>query len=61
MIRGVVKYAPLVLLVALLFSVFGVRSAMRLTIDTDLANLIPAEYSSSQALERLRDTVGGES
>ena len=37
MIRGVVKYAPLVLLVALLLSVFGVRSAMRLTIDTDLA------------------------
>lgn len=60
-IRGVVNRAPWVLLAALLLSFLGVRQAMNLRIDTDLANLIPPEYPSVQALERLRETVGGES
>lgn len=60
-IRGVVTHAIWVLLVAVLLSVLGVRQAMNLRIDTDLANLIPPEYPSVQALERLRETVGGES
>ena len=60
-IRGVVRFAPLVVLVALVLSFLGVRSAMNLRIDTDLANLIPPDYPSAQALERLRETVGGES
>lgn len=60
-IRGVVKHAAWVLLAALLLSFLGVRQAMNLRIDTDLANLIPPEYPSVQALERLRETVGGES
>ena len=60
-IRGVVKHAAWVLLAALLLSFLGVRQAMHLRIDTDLANLIPPEYPSVQALERLRETVGGES
>lgn len=60
-IRGVINRAPWVLLISLALSLIGVRMAMRLSIDTDLANLIPPEYSSVQALERLRDTVGGES
>ena len=60
-IRGVVTHAAWVLLAALLLSFLGVRQAMNLRIDTDLANLIPPEYPSVQALERLRETVGGES
>jgi len=60
-IGGVVRFAPLVVLVALVLSFLGVRSAMNLRIDTDLANLIPPDYPSAQALERLRETVGGES
>lgn len=60
-IRGVVRHALWVFLVASALSVLGVRQAMNLRIDTDLANLIPPEYPSVQALERLRETVGGES
>jgi len=61
LIRGVVRHALWVLLGAILLSFLGVRQAMNLRIDTDLANLIPPEYPSVQALERLRETVGGES
>jgi len=59
-IRSVVRNALWVLLLATIFSVVGIRLAMRLSIDTDLANLIPPDYSSAQALEKLRETVGGE-
>ena len=53
---------PLLLLgLALLLTAAGVAGALRLSIDTDLANLIPEDYPSVQALERLRETVGGES
>ena len=61
LIRFVVRRAGWVLLFALILSALGVRQAMNLRIDTDLANLIPPEYPSVQALERLRETVGGES
>lgn len=48
-------------MVALLFTALALSAARHLRIDTDLANLIPSDYPSVQALERLRDTVGGES
>lgn len=60
-IRWVVRFAPLVLILAALMSFFGLRASMNLSIDTDLANLIPSDYPSAVALERLRETVGGES
>lgn len=60
-IRWVVRRAYVVVGVALLFSVLGVLSTVQLRIDTDLSNLIPPEYPSVQALERLRETVGAES
>ena len=60
-IRAVVRYAPLVLLVAVGLSVLGVYLARGLSIDTDIANLIPESYDSVQALEKLKATVGGES
>lgn len=35
--------------------------SLRLYVDTDLSRLVPAEYKSVQALERLRQVFGGES
>ncbi|NNF04461.1 MAG: MMPL family transporter, partial [Rhodothermales bacterium] len=61
LIRRVVQFAPAVLVVAIVLSALGLQQAMKLSIDTDLANLIPPEYPSVQALEKLRETVGGES
>ena len=59
---GVVTDKPLfVIVVALLFSVVGFHFAKQLTIDTDFSKLIPPEYPSVQALEKLRETVGSES
>ncbi len=60
-IRGVVRYPALVVGLALLVSVAASFFVVRLRIDTDLANLIPPEYPSVQALDRLRETLGGES
>ena len=34
--------------------------AIQLKIDTDIANLLPDSYESVQALEKLKETVGGE-
>ena len=59
-IRFVVKQAGWVLLLALMFSAVGVNFLKNLSVDTDLSNLIPPEYNSVQALEKLRATVGGE-
>lgn len=61
LIKGVVKHAGLVLVVAAIISAAGFHFASRLSIDTDLANLIPKDYPSAQALEKLRETVGAES
>jgi len=60
-IRGVVRHAAWVVLVALLVSGVGGYLATNLTIDTDIANLLPDDYESVQALEKLERTVGGES
>jgi hypothetical protein len=60
-IRAVVRRAGLVVIAALALSALGLFMARNLTIDTDFANLIPEDYPSVQALERLRETVGGES
>ena len=60
-IRLVVRRAWLVLGLAVLLSAVGLYFARHLRIDTDFAKLLPPDYPSVQALERLRDTVGGES
>ncbi len=60
-IRMVVRRAGWVLLLALACSAVGVYFARHLSIDTDLANLVPDDYPSVQALERLKETVGAES
>lgn len=60
-ISWAVRHAWLVLLIATFITGLGVWSASRLSIQTDLARLLPDDYPSVQALERLREMVGGES
>lgn len=60
-IRWVLAHAWLVFGVGLLLSIGGAYYTVQLRIDTDLSKLLPPDYTSVQALERLRATVGGES
>lgn len=60
-ITGVIRHAWAVVLVAALLTGVGIWSASRLSIQTDLARLLPDDYPSVQALDRLREMVGGES
>ncbi len=59
-IRWVVEHAGWVLAAAAVLSGFGVYFAANLHIDTDFSKLIPPDYESVKALERLRETVGSE-
>jgi uncharacterized protein len=59
-IRFVVKHHILVLLIAVVTTVFGLYLASKLEIDSDYSKLIPDHYDSVQALERVRERVGGE-
>jgi len=58
--RFTVRQAGWVLVVALGLSVVGVQLLRNFSLDMDLSSLIPPEYNSVQALEKLRATVGGE-
>ena len=49
-----------VLAVALLLTLACTPLALRLEIDAELSNLLPPEYPTIRALERLRETIGGE-
>ncbi|MEM1041014.1 MAG: MMPL family transporter [Bacteroidota bacterium] len=60
LIRAVVRRPLAVVLLGLALSAAGLLAASDLRIDTDLANLLPEDYASVQALERLRETVGSE-
>lgn len=59
-IRIVVKRPYVVLLLAVLFTAGSIGLARNLTVDTDIANLVPDDYETVQALEELSQTVGGE-
>lgn len=48
-----------VLAITLLLAGIGGYYTVQLKIDTDLASLLPDSYKSVQALEKLRNTVGG--
>ncbi len=54
------RYPFAVLSISILIAVGAGFYATKLKIDTDLASLLPDHYDSVQALERLRDSVGGE-
>ncbi|MFK7845996.1 MAG: RND family transporter [Rhodothermales bacterium] len=60
-IRFVVNRSVWILLLALVLSFIGFQEARQLSVDTDFSKLIPPEYPSVQAIERLRATVGSES
>ncbi len=49
-----------VIISALVIAAFSGWFALQLTIDTDLANLLPEDHERVQALERMQETVGGE-
>ena len=53
--------AALVAAFAVLLSAAGALYGSKLTIDSDFSKLIPPDYPSVKALERLRTEVGGES
>ena len=59
-IRVVTRRAWVVFAAALLLAAAGFYFAQKLRIDTDFSNLIPSDYPSVQALEKLRQTVGSE-
>ena len=60
LIRTVVRHPLAVVVIALALAALALIAATRLDIDTDLANLLPPDYTSVQALEKLRATVGSE-
>jgi len=60
-IRGVVRHTVWVLAVAVLLTGVGGYLSANLSIDTDIANLVPQDYESVKALNKLQRTVGGES
>lgn len=60
-IRWVTRHPVLVLVGSVVLTVVGIMLALNLRVDTDFSKLIPSDYPSVQAIERLRDEVGGES
>lgn len=54
------RYPLIVLLVTIGFAILGASYAVKLTIDTDIANLLPRNNPSVLALEELQETVGSE-
>ena len=58
--RWIVAHPFLVVAVALALSCLGAWKATSLKIDTNLVTLLPPEYTSVQAINRLQETVGAE-
>lgn len=55
-----IKHPFLVLSVSLLLAIAGGYFSVQLKIDTDIANLLPQDNPNVLALEKLKNTVGGE-
>ncbi len=54
------RYPFIVLFISVVIAVIAAQFAIKLKVDTDIANLLPENYHSVQALNRLKETVGGE-
>ncbi len=54
------KHPKFTILIALIVAVVSTSFAIRLTVDTDIANLLPPTHPNVVALERLQERVGGE-
>lgn len=60
-IRRVVAQPWAVLVLGLVLALGGLYFAAQLRVDTDLAKLLPDDHPTVVALQRLKETVGGES
>lgn len=60
LLRKITQYPVTTILVSIVLGIVGLLLALNLRIDTDLAKLIPRSYPSVQALDKLREQVGGE-
>lgn len=59
-VAALVRVPALVLVAVLALAGLALTQARHLTIDSDFANLVPEEFESVKALNRLRENVGGE-
>lgn len=59
LIQAVLRRPVPLILVSLLLAALGGWGTTHLRIDSDFSHLIPSDYPSVQALERLREQVGG--
>lgn len=55
-----IRYPFWVISIATLSAIVATYFAVQLTIDTDIANLLPENHPNVQALERLQTQIGGE-
>ncbi|MEM7788233.1 MAG: MMPL family transporter [Bacteroidota bacterium] len=55
-----VRHPIWVLAIALVATLVGASQAVTLRVDANIVGLLPPEYTSVQALQRLQDTVGAE-
>ncbi|MGM0457965.1 MAG: efflux RND transporter permease subunit [Bacteroidota bacterium] len=55
-----IRYPFWILTVAVLTAIFAGYFASKLTVDTDIVNLLPPSNPNVQALENLQETAGGE-
>jgi len=60
LIRFNYSHPYIILAIALLLSVISATFALRLTVDTDIANLLPPSNKYVKALDELKERVGGE-
>ncbi len=60
LLRYNIRHPFLVILVSLALAAVSGYFASKLNIDTDIANLLPADHPNVLALEELKETVGGE-
>ncbi|MCD4706888.1 MAG: MMPL family transporter [Candidatus Sabulitectum sp.] len=56
-----VRKPLLIIGIGVLLGVLGFLSSINLSIDTDISNLLPEQNPTVQAMEQLKQTVGGES
>ncbi|MEP1307354.1 MAG: MMPL family transporter [Balneola sp.] len=60
LLRLNIKHPFLVLTIGIILAVVGGYYSIQLKIDTDIANLLPKDNPNVLALEKLKNTVGGE-
>lgn len=58
-IQFVVKRPAITFVIALALSVYGLNLATTLSVETDYAELIPEDYDSVIALNKVKNTIGG--